>query len=94
MEERERIFGQPKEATSAKARVDHVGHTGPERSSGRGSHGSHTAWAMWPLATLSSRTLPHVLQPYLEHPNSDFESVFRFRIVTPSHMTTTNNFEK
>ena len=36
-----------------------------------------TTWATRGLlATFASRALPHVLQPYLRHPNSDFEFIF------------------
>ncbi|KAK0572382.1 hypothetical protein LWI29_030770 [Acer saccharum] len=59
------------------ARGGCVGHTGPEGLSGRGAHSSHTAWATRGLlATFASRALPHVLHPYLGHPNSDFKSSF------------------
>ena len=51
-----------------------VGPTAPTRLGPRGL-----------LATHSSRALPHVLQPYLGHPNSDFESIFGLRTMTLSH---------
>ena len=54
---------------------------GPRPPSRRGPSGL--------MATHLSRALPHVLQPYLGHPNSDFESVFKLQTVNPSHMTTT-----
>ncbi|KAK1561175.1 hypothetical protein Q3G72_035207 [Acer saccharum] len=76
MEERERNFGQPKEATSAKpvgvawATWDQRGPlaVGPTAPTWLGQ--------AWPLGLACSSAHPHVLQPYLRHPNSDFKSVF------------------
>ena len=55
-----------------------VGPTAPTRLGPRGL-----------LATFASRALPHVLQPYLGHPNSDFKSIFGLQTVTPSRTTMT-----
>ena len=55
-----------------------VGPTAPTRL---GPHGL--------LATFASRALPHVLQPYLGHPNTDFKYVFELRTMTPSRMAKT-----
>ena len=55
---------------------------GPMASpTGRGTRGL--------MATLASLSHSHVLQPYLGYPNSDFESVFRLQIMTPSRTTKT-----
>ena len=77
-------------ATSAQPRGGRVGHTGAESPSGRGAHGSiHGVGHTWPLGHLRPRALLRIFSPYLEHPTSDFESVFGLRTVTPSHMIKT-----
>ena len=37
----------------------------------------------------TSRALPRFFSPYLGHPNSDFESIFGLRTMTPSRTTKT-----
>ena len=50
----------------------------PSRAGQVATRGSH-----------SSRALSRFVGPYLERPNSEFESVFGLRTVTPSRTTTT-----
>ena len=45
----------------------------------------------WPLGLACSPTHPHILQPYLGHPNSNFESIFGLQTVTPSRTMMTKN---
>ena len=78
-----------------------MGHVSPALWGAHGPHGgreplwpwgprlTHGVGHTWPLGHLRPRALPHVLQPYLGHPNSDFESVFGLQTVTPSRTTPT-----
>ena len=54
-----------------------------------GSRGAHVATMQGPFGRFVSRALPRFFGPYLGRPNSDFESVFGLRTVTPSRTTTT-----
>ena len=89
MDERERIFGQPKEATLAKP-MGPVWATRDQRGPLAVGPTAHTRLGQaWPLGLACSPVNPHVLQLYLGHPNCNFKSIFGLRIVTPSRMTTT-----
>ena len=81
MEEREDIPDQSQEATSPLA----VGGAWASRGQRAPLAVGPTALAKWPHGPRPLSRAPSVLQPYLGHPNSDFESVFGLRNVTPSH---------
>ena len=87
----EAIFGQSKRATSAQPSP--VGGAwaswGQRAPLAVGPTASLTAWAKWPHGHPLLSHTPSVLQPYLGHPNSDFESVFRLQTMTLLHMMMT-----
>ena len=53
------------------------------------TRGPHLATMQRPFGHFVPRAHPRFFGPYLGRPNSDFESVFGLRTVTPSHTTTT-----